>query len=104
MIKMMKMIGSFTLLVCSSSLMAETIQGKLGEFYLNGNSITVDGRTYDCNMEVTKVFYNGQLVGEEGLTVGDEVQLVFSDETVPGEPKILEMIILLRGSKKGLDS
>jgi len=92
------------LLLASSSLMAETIQGILGDFYFNGDTITVDGQTFQCNMEATRVVYGGQLLAEEDLSEGDEVQLIFRDETSPGELKKLEVIILLKGHKKGLDS
>lgn len=92
------------LLLCSSPLMAETIEGKLGEFYFNGDTITLNGKAIKCNMEATRVFYSGQYIGEEDLTVGDEVQLVFSDDIKAGELKKLEFIILLKGRKQGLES
>ena len=85
-------------------LMAETIEGKLNEVYLNGNTITVDGVTYNANMEATKVRYHRSVVGEESLTPGDKVRLIFSDEFVPGALRQLNVIILLDAQKKGLDS
>lgn len=92
------------LLLYPGWLMAETINGKLDEVYLNGNTITVDGVTYKANMEATKVYYGKSVVGEESLSPGDEVQLIFSDEQVSGELRQLIAIILLSASKKGLDS
>jgi len=93
------------LLLCPMSLWAETIEGRLDSVYLNDNTIKVSGVTYTANMEATKVFYRGQFVGEEGLTPGDLVQLVFNDEAPsPGMLRTLQMIILVRGSKQGLDS
>jgi len=101
---MNRILWLLALLLCSSSLLAETIEGRLDSVYLNGNTIKVNGVTYTANMEATKVFYQGQFVGEEGLTPGDDVQLIFSDEQANGMLRNLQMIILVRGSKTGLDS
>lgn len=101
---MSKILWLLALLLCPLSLLAETIEGRLDSVYLNGNTVKVNGVTYTANMEATRVFYQGQFVGEESLTPGDDVQLIFSDEQASGMLRKLEMIILVRGSKQGLDS
>jgi len=83
---------------------AETIDGRLDEVYLNSETITVDGVVYEVVTENTKVYYGGSVVGEEALTKGDKVRLIFSDEAGPGGKRVLELIILVSGSKGGLDS
>jgi hypothetical protein len=101
---MHRFLWALALLMCPTWLLAETIEGKLNYVYLNGNTITVDGETYTAITESTQVLYNGKSVGEESLKPGDEVVLVFSDEEAANGLKILHAVILVRGSKSGLDS
>lgn len=82
----------------------ERVQGRLDSVDLINNRIEVDGTNYVVNAELAKVIYNGQSVGEESLTPGDLVGLVFSEpEDQQGTPMVIA-IVLLRGSKPGLDS
>jgi hypothetical protein len=92
------------LLAFPSLLMAETINGRLDDVYRSGNTITVDGVNYQVNMDATKIYHGRNQIGEEDLSQGDEVTLVFSDEVNEQQQRVLTAIILVRGRKQGLDS
>jgi len=82
----------------------DRVRGRLDSVYLAGKQIEVDGKVYIVNTEVTKVIYNGQIVGEEGLLPGDLVELILeSSENGTDIPRLIA-ILLLRGSKPELDS
>lgn len=91
-------------LLCPSWAIAETVEGRLDEVRLNGETITVDGVVYEAVTESTKVYYGGSVVGEEALTKGDKVRLVFSDEENANGKRVLQLIILVQASKGGLES
>lgn len=92
------------LLFAGSAQAQERIEGTLDKVYLPGNYVVVNGKEYKVNTELTQVLYRGLNVGEESLSKGDRVQLVFDGSVAAdGLPNLLA-IILLRGSKSGLDS
>ena len=84
--------------------MAETIEGTLDAVSFNEQMITVSGEVYEVNTEITRVIYQGEALGEEDLRPGDDVILVIGEQSGPDGKRLLEMVILLRGSKPGLDS
>lgn len=92
------------ILLAPSSLLAETVEGKLDAVSLNRETVSVNGVIYDVNTEMTRVLYRGERMGEEDLRPGDDVILVFDDGTAPREKRRLLTIILVSGSKGGLES
>ena len=98
-------IATLVLLVCSTQLLAdERVRGKLDSVNLSANRIVVDGTEYVVNTELTRVLFKGIEVGEEGLARGDRVELVLREAENDSGPDFLVAILLLRGSRSGLDS
>ena len=85
-------------------LMAETVTGTLDAVSFHKETIRVDGVTFDVNTEATRVLYRSEVLGEEDLRPGDKVELHMGNRRGGSEKRVLELIILIRGSKSGLDS
>lgn len=92
------------LLLLPASLMAETIEGKLDSLNFHKGRIKVDGVVYEVITEATRIMYNGETMSEEDLRPGDDVQLILGQQRNRKEARELEAIILVRGSKPGLES
>lgn len=94
------------LLMLPMSALAETVKGKLGEVSFQRGIVVVDGETYEVNTETTQVIYHGARLGEEDLRPGDDVELLISGSAGQGKERkpVLKAIMLIRGSKPGLES
>ena len=84
--------------------LAEAIDGKLDSVSFNEDRIEVDGVVYDVVTESTRVIYQGEHMGEEDLSPGDDVRLIFGEQNEGRGKQVLEAVILIRGSKSGLES
>lgn len=84
--------------------MAEVIEGKLNSVSFNEEQIEVNGLVYDVVTESTRVIYQGEQLGEEDLRPGDDVRLILGEKGGPNGKQVLEAVILIRGSKSGLES
>lgn len=84
--------------------MAETVEGKLGHVSFQEQTIEVNGMVYQVNVETTRVTYRGERMGEEDLRPGDDVILVFGEHNASDGKRQLDAVILIRGSKSGLES
>lgn len=84
--------------------MADAIEGKLNRVSLNQEKIEVDGVVYDVVTESTRIIYQGEQLGEEDLRPGDDVRLIFGEHGGGQGKQVLEAVILIRGSKSGLES
>ncbi len=95
-----------TLLFClpNTSLAQTRVTGTLEDVHLASHLVVVDGTTYDVDTQLTQVIYRGEEVGEESLLPGDLVELVLAPPEITGGRPQLLAILLLRGSKTGLDS
>lgn len=101
---MNKILSFCLIMMITASLHAqERVRGRLDSVHLTDNRIVVNGVEYRANTELTRVLYKGLDVGEEGLSKGDQVELVF-EQASGSEPMRLVAILLLRGSRAGLDS
>lgn len=90
--------------MAQSAVMAETITGKLEMLNRSAGLIVIDGQKIKANMDETRISFEGESVGEENLERGDEVTLIFSDSTEPGQRTNLIHIILVNSSRSGLES
>ncbi len=84
--------------------LAEAIDGKLDSVSFNEDRIEVDGVVYDVVTESTRVIYQGEHMGEEDLSPGDDVRLILGEQNGGRGKQVLEAVILIRGSKSGLES
>ena len=84
--------------------MAEAIEGKLNSVSLNQEKIEVNGVVYDVVTESTRIIYQGEQLSEEDLRPGDDVRLIFGEQGGGQGKPVLEAVILIRGSKSGLES
>jgi len=84
--------------------MAEAIEGKLNSVSLNQEKIEVNGVVYDVVTESTRIIYQGEQLSEEDLRPGDDVRLIFGEQGGGQGKQVLEAVILIRGSKSGLES
>lgn len=103
MIKRIWMIALLVVLVPVAA-NAEMVEGKLGHVSFHENVIEVNGMVYQVNVETTRVTYRGERVGEEELRPGDDVILVFGEQNDGDGNRQLDAVILVRGSKSGLES
>ena len=93
-------------LVLSAQIQAadNTVRGRLDDVSFSDQIVVVDGVTYEVITESTKVLYGGETVGEEGLTAGDLVQLIMGEEDPAKGKTHLIAVIIIQGSKSGLES
>lgn len=83
---------------------AEEVRGKLNDVSFSEGIIEVNGIVYNVITEETRVSFHGERMGEEDLRPGDDVVLVLGKQRNRGEKRDLRAVILVRGSKGGLDS
>ncbi len=101
--KLIRNILALALLLTSPLTLAEKITGTLNRVSFSEHFIQVDNETLEVNTDYTRVIYHGDTVGEESLRPGDQVELIISDDTGANQRRDLHTVILLRGSKSGLD-
>jgi hypothetical protein len=90
--------------LAQTAVMADTITGKFEYLNRSEGLIVVDGQRISVNMETTRISFEGENVGEEGLKAGDQVTLILGENKgLDGRPS-LKHIILVNSRKPGLDS
>ena len=97
------------LFMMPGSVLAENIRGRLDYVSFADELIEVNGIKYDVNTELTRVVYHGEEMGEEDLREGDEVILVMDNASRStardkNGKRVLKTVIIVRGSKPGLES
>ncbi len=97
-------IAAALLMLTPVAAMAEAIEGKLDSVSFNQERIEVDGVVYEVVTESTRIIYQGEQMGEEDLSPGDDVRLIFGEQSGDQGKQVLEAVILIRGSKSGLES
>ena len=98
------LILALTLFLAHPVMAQETVKGKLDYLSIPGEIVEVEGKVYHVNTETTRIIYQGERVGEEDLRPGDDVILYLERKGKNQKKRELKAIILVRGSKTGLES
>lgn len=112
MFKRITFVLALLLIMLPFATQAETVKGRLGSFSFQKGLVEVSGVEYTLNTSTTQVLFGSTNIGEEDLRRGDTVELIIGDalqadagdDSELDDRPVLERVLLIRGSKEGLDS